>query len=180
MKNEQRKIYLPLYSKGSWKGYERVVCERWVGDWTNCNILAALLSHSAWLLNRGSWVPIALCWVLVLSTASNLQLDWLQLPELPVASGYIIVWHSPASCERRICIQFNPSTVKVIPWYLLPNAPVPLLTAGSEVNMLHSVKCFQVLLFDTNNSIKHQSFVYSQLNDHIVLFTTIQFRISTM
>ena len=45
--------------------------------------LAALLSCSAGLLNRGSWGPIALCWVLVLSTAS-----YLQLTELPVAPGY--------------------------------------------------------------------------------------------
>ena len=36
--------------------------------------LAALLSHSAGLLNQGFWGPIALCWVLVLSTASYLQL----------------------------------------------------------------------------------------------------------
>ena len=36
--------------------------------------LAALLSRSAGLLNRGSWGPISLCWVLVLSTASYLQL----------------------------------------------------------------------------------------------------------
>ena len=27
-------------------------------------------------------------------------------------------------CEHRICIQSNPSTVKVIPWYLWPDAPV--------------------------------------------------------
>ena len=26
--------------------------------------------------------------------------------------------------ERRICTQFNPSTVKVIPWYLRPDSPV--------------------------------------------------------
>ena len=42
--------------------------------------LAALLSRSAGLLNRGSWGPIALCWVLVLTTASYLQL-WFQLTE---------------------------------------------------------------------------------------------------
>ncbi len=30
-----------------------------------------------------------------------------------------------------------------------------------------------------NNPIKHQSFVYSQLNDQTVLFQTIQFSIST-
>ena len=76
--------------------------------------LAALLSRYAGLLNRGSWGPIALCWVLVLSTASNLQLTDSKLSEPLVAPGYIIVLHPPASCERRICTQFNPSIVKVI------------------------------------------------------------------
>ena len=38
-----------------------------------------------------------------------------KLTELPVAPGYIIIWHPPASCEHRICTLFNPSTVKVIP-----------------------------------------------------------------
>ena len=37
---------------------------------------------------------------------------------------------------------------------------------------------FQVLLCITNNSIKHQSFAYIQLNDQTVLFQTIQFSIS--
>ena len=40
--------------------------------------------------------------------------------------------------------------------------------------LLHTVKWFQVLLSITNNSIK-QSFVYTQLNDKIVLFQTILF-----
>ena len=31
---------------------------------------------------------------------------------------------------------------------------------------------------NTNNSIKHQSFVYTELNDQTVLFQTIQFSIS--
>ena len=44
---------------------------------------------------------------------------------------------------------------------------------------LHTVKCYKVLLFNTNNSIKHQLFVYTQLNDQTVLFQTIQFSIST-
>ena len=42
----------------------------------------------------------------------------------------------------------------------------------------HTVKWFQVLLCITNNSIKHQSFVYSLLNYRTVLFLTIQFYIS--
>ena len=36
--------------------------------------LAALLSRCAGLLNQESWGPIALCWVLALSTAAYLQL----------------------------------------------------------------------------------------------------------
>ena len=43
--------------------------------------LASLLSRSTGLLNRGSWGPIALCWVLVRSTASNLQLNDSKLTE---------------------------------------------------------------------------------------------------
>ena len=34
-----RKIYLSLYTKWLWRGCERVMCDSWVGDWTNCNIL---------------------------------------------------------------------------------------------------------------------------------------------
>ena len=41
-----------------------------------------------------------------------------------MALGYIIVWHPPASCGHHISTQFNSSTVKVIPWYLRPDAPV--------------------------------------------------------
>ena len=40
------------------------------------------------------------------------------------------------------------------------------------------VKWFQVILHIANNSIKHQSFVYTQLNDQTVLFQAIQFSIS--
>ena len=43
---------------------------------------------------------------------------------------------------------------------------------------MHSVKCFQILQFNTNNSIKHQSFVYIQFSDQTVLFQTIQFSTS--
>ena len=136
-----RKIYPSHFIR---KGCERVICERWVRDWTNCNILTPssfVFSSTSlsfcWAAQSGVLRTHALCWVLFFSTASYLQLDWLQLTELPVAPGYIIVWHPPVSCERRICTQFNPSTVKVIPWYLRPDAPVPWLTARSKVNMLN-------------------------------------------
>ena len=47
-----------------------------------------------------------------------------------------------------------------------------------ELILLHSVERFQVLLCITNNSFKHQSFVYTQLNDQTILFQTIQFSMS--
>ena len=43
---------------------------------------------------------------------------------------------------------------------------------------MHIVKYFQVLLCITNNSIKHQSFVCTQVNDSTTLFLTIQFSIN--
>ena len=56
-----RKIYLSHFMQ---KGCERVVCEGWVGDWTDCNILtpcssghSSTLLHSAGLLNRGPEGP---------------------------------------------------------------------------------------------------------------------------
>ena len=79
--------------------------------------------------------PSAGCWLSLQHFISNSDSSELNLS---VASGYTIVWRSPASCGRHICTQFNPSTVKVIPWYLRLDAPVPWLTAGSKVNMLHT------------------------------------------
>ena len=115
----------------------------------NCNILTP--SSSVF-----SSTSFSFCWAVqpgVLRAQPSAE-SWFSLPrtattdskltELPIAPGYIIVWHPPASCERRICTQFSPSTVKVIPWYLRPDAPVPWSTAGLEVNILHlwiSRKC---------------------------------------
>ena len=148
--------YISHTSKWLQKGCERVMCGRWVGDWTNCNILtpssfvfgstsfsfccaaqSGILRVHSPLLGAGS----------LYSTLS--PTNWLQLTELLVAPGYIIVWHPPASCERRICTQFNPSTVKVMPWYLRSDAPIPWLTSGSTVNMLHRDVLANLLNCDT-------------------------------
>ena len=108
---------------------EMFVCERWVGDrtktatcWPPPQFL--YLEQHFFLVLLGCSIggpegPLALCWVLVLSTASFLQLIW-----TPCRRGYIIIWRPPISCERHIFTQFNPSTVKVIPSYLRPDAPV--------------------------------------------------------
>ena len=136
-----RKIYLSHFIRNGCKRVMKGLCVRGELEtkqtatyWPPVPLLlAALLSRSAGLLNRGSWGPIALCWVLVLSTEPYLQLTDSKLTGLPVAPGYIIVWHPLASCERRICTQFNLSTVKVISWCLRPDAPVSRLM---KVNML--------------------------------------------
>ena len=47
-----------------------------------------------------------------------------------------------------------------------------------QFSLDNSVKWFQVLLCITNNSIKRQSFINTQLNFKAVLFQTIQFSIS--
>ena len=105
------------------------MCERWVGDWTDCNILtpsSSVFSSTSfsfcWAAHPGVLraQPSARSWFSLSRTPTN----WLQLSQFSVAPGYIIVSHPPASCERRICTEFNPSTVKVILWYLRPDAPV--------------------------------------------------------
>ena len=80
--------------------------------------LAALLSHSAGLLNRGSWGPHPLlgagshCFEL---TPTNSTLRDTRLYDCLTPTCFL--W-------RRNCTEFNQSTVKVIPWYLRPVAPV--------------------------------------------------------
>ena len=112
-------------------GCERVMCERWVGDWTNCN----MLTPSSFVFSSTSF---SFCWAAqsgVLRAHSPLlgagsyysilsPTKWLQLTEVPVAPGNIIIWRSPASCGRHISTQFNPSTGRVMPRYLRPDAPV--------------------------------------------------------
>ena len=108
------------------------MCERWVGHWTkrqhidphssgyNCSSFPF-----SWAAQPGVWGP-SLCWVWfsLLELEHLLQTLISNWSKLPVALGYITIRRSPASCERHICTQFNPSTVKVIPWYLRPDSPV--------------------------------------------------------
>ena len=128
--------------KGLRKGYVLEVSWRLNRDWN-------ILTHSSSVFSSTSF---SFCWASqpgALRAQPSAE-NWFSLPrtattdskltELPVAPGYIIVWHPPASCERCICTQFTPFTVKVIPWYLQPDAPIPWLTAGSKVDMLHKKK----------------------------------------
>ena len=110
--------------------FEKVVCERELETEQNCNILTptlpaiiAFLSCSPGLLNRGPGGPASLghgphsrifsptataqsgpeaplCWVLVLSTAS-----YLQLPEFPVVRNNLMPTLLPASVTISHSIQ---------------------------------------------------------------------------
>ena len=62
--------------------------EQTATHWPPVPLPLAALSRSAGLLNRGSWGPIALCRVLVLSTASYLQL--IDSNELNILSHRVI------------------------------------------------------------------------------------------
>ena len=97
--------------------------------------IAALLSHSAGLLNKGSWgpKPSAGSWFSLPRTATRTPTNWLQLTLLSVAPGYIIVWRPPASRGRHNCTKFNLSMVKVVSWYLQLDAPAFWLKAASKV-----------------------------------------------
>ena len=99
--------------------------------------ITAFLSRYPGLLNRGPGPPP--CWVLVLSTAS-----YLQLTRTSCARSYIIIWR-PLLFLQASRFQFNPSTVKVISWYSSTGCICYLhrcisyfdSSAGSEVNMQH-------------------------------------------
>ena len=107
-----RKIYLSLYLKGLERVTKGIICERWVGDWTELQHIdpPTLLATVAFF--PFSWAAQPGAWGMVLIPASSLQLIWTSC-----RWGYIIIWRPPTSCERHICTQFNPSTVNVIPWF---------------------------------------------------------------
>ena len=88
--------------------------------------IAALLSYSAGLFNRGSWgpKPSAGSWFSLPWTATWTPTNWLQL------------WHWVISLFDVHLLPVGIAIALVISWYLQPHAPVSRLTAGSKVNML--------------------------------------------
>ena len=89
-----RKIYLSHFIR---KGCERVVCERWVGNRTDCNILtsspsdySSTSSSLCWAAQPGVLRDQALCWELVLTASnckSNPNCNWLQLTRTVCGTG---------------------------------------------------------------------------------------------
>ena len=116
------------------KGYERIIV--WEVSWRlnkDCNILTPSSSgyNSTSFSSCGAAQPGALRAQLSAGSGSHC----FELQQLISTSDSQL---TPTSCgtrlynclmptcfsERHICTQFNPSTVKVIPWYLWPDAPV--------------------------------------------------------
>ena len=180
-----KNIPLILYSR---KGWCWLCVTGELETETDCYILtqssltiAALLSHPGWAAQP--WVtegPRPLSGAGSHSTGILSPTGTATHPSRPVAPGYIIVSRSPASCGRThiaTITKFN--HVHRSRWYsdifdlfrcssAYLNRCISWLTARSRVSML------QVLLCINNNSIKHQLFVYTQLNDK-----TVQISVST-
>ena len=98
--------------------------------------LAALLSHSAGLLNRESWgpKPSAGSWFSLSRTATRTPTNWLQLTRTVCGTGLY-------NCFTSTCFLWASHLHRIQPvhrsrWYLRPDAPVSRLTAGSKVIML--------------------------------------------
>ena len=109
-----RKIYLSHFirngTKRLWKGYVWEVnwrLNKTATYWPPALLaITALLSRSPGLINWGPWGP-SLHWDLVLTLASYLKNSDSNQLELPVAPGYIIVWHPPASVS--VASALNPT-----------------------------------------------------------------------
>ena len=78
------------------------------------------------------------------------------------------------SCYLSLTIQLDISHLFVHSTQFLSNTNNYFI-----IICLHTVKWFQVFLFNASTSIKDQTFFYKQLNAKTVLFQTIQFNIST-
>ena len=93
------------------------MCEKWAGDWTKTATywppvllaIAALISILRDCSTGGPEGP-DLCWVLfsLLRTATSDSKLWSLTNWLPVAPGYIIVWHPPAS----VCVASAPNSTR--------------------------------------------------------------------
>ena len=94
-------------------------------DWPQVPLtIVALLSHSAGLLNRGSWglKPSAGSWFSLPRTATRSPTNWLQLTRTVCGTG--LYNYFTFTCFLGTSYLHRIKPVKVIPWYLWPDAPV--------------------------------------------------------
>ena len=118
------------------------MCERWVGDWTNCNIL----TPSSFIFCSTSF---SFCWAAQLGilrahspllVAGSSTASYLQLSEPVCGTGLY-------NCLTSTCTKFNPSTVKVIPWYLRPDALVIYTGASLTWQLGRGSTCYKDLTY---------------------------------
>ena len=93
-----KNIPLTLYSR---KGCKRVVCERWVGYWTDCNILTPSSSDYSstcfsfcWAVQTGvteGRKPSVWSWFSLPRTATQTPTNWLQLTQA-VCGTWLYYW----------------------------------------------------------------------------------------
>ena len=139
-----RKIYLSLYLKGFERVTKGIICERWVGDWTelqhidaNSSGYSSISFLFSWAAQPGALGP-SLCWDMVLIPASSLQLVWTSCRR-----DYITVWRPPTSCERHNLHSIQPFDSQGFPLksstgctcYL--HRCIPSFDSLARVNMLH-------------------------------------------
>ena len=168
-----RKIYLSHFIR---KGCDRVtngLClrgeletEQTATYWPQVPLtIAALLSYSAGLLNRGSWgpKPSAGSWFSLPRTATRTPTNWLQLIWTSCRRGYIIICRPPTSCERHLIQPVDSQGYPLIPWYLWPDAPVVYTSAfllltgwsGSICNMFTQYSIvYYATFWDLNLDLK--------------------------
>ena len=114
-------------------------------DWINCNILTSssfVFSSTSFSFYKAAQSGIPMAHSPLLGAGSLYSiLSPTRLPPTDWTSCRTGLYHCLTfTCFlwRGICSRFNLSTVKVISWYPRPEAPVPWLTAGSKVNILHT------------------------------------------
>ena len=128
-----RKIYLSLYSKGLLKV---LLCERWVGDWTE---LQHIDPHSyghnsvsfpfSWAAQPAAWEPsLSGTWSSFQHPPSNSNCS-IGGPEGPLCWVLVLSTASRTSCAPSYIIVLRAlnSTCRqssLSPWYLWPDAPV--------------------------------------------------------
>ena len=123
-----RKIYLSVYSKGLQKSYVWEVSWRLKKD---CNILTPssfVFSSISFSFCRAAQPGTLRAQLPAGSGSHCIELQQLtpnsKLTRTPCGAELYNCLNPTCFSQRRICTQFNPSTVKVIPWYLRPDAPV--------------------------------------------------------
>ena len=147
-----------LFSKGL-RVRDELEMEQTATYWPQVPLtIAALLSHSAGLLKRGSWgpKPSAGSWFSLPRTATRTPTNWLQLTQTIFGTGLYNCLTPTCFRWHRNCTEFNLSTVKVIPWYLWPDAPAIYTGVSLNWQLGRGSICFTADMFNLTFSIQRE------------------------